>query len=134
MYGINFNIGTTQKIKKIDLEILSFIFFDTPYSPFFNRFIQGNTPIANGFCPNFGFNPENSSFTIGFQDLVPFIDLDDPQFSWFDKSKLTSDFNGGLNFGTVTLTKDLLHEMIMQTLEYCLSSDSAPHNFPEWVL
>ena len=113
MYGLSFNLGALEQIKNIDFEILSFIIFDTPYSPFLKRFLQGNSRLANGFCPNFGFNPQNNTFTIGFQDIQPLVNLDDPQFSWFDKSRISDEAQGRKNFGTVPVTKELLYEMIM---------------------
>lgn len=100
-------------MKNIDFEILSFIIFDTPYSPFLKRFIQGNSRLANGFCPNFGFNSQSRTFTVGFQDIEAFVDLDDPHFSWFDKSRISDETQGTKNFGTVPMTKQLLYEMIM---------------------
>lgn len=132
-YGLTFKIPESEKFKSLDLEILSFILFNTPNSPFFTTFLASQTPIATGFCPNVGYNSQSNTFTIGFQNLTTSVDLDSPVYStWFDKSQLEDvDFSQG---SVVELKPQVLQELVLQTLERCLSSEKTPHNFDYWIL
>lgn len=109
IYGLTFKIKENLKLKNIDIEILSFILFNTPNSPFFTRFLSSDHPIASGFCPNVGFNPQAQTFTLGFQNLNSSINLDD--YPWFDRSRLEK-----VNYkqsSVVELKDELLQELIM---------------------
>jgi Zn-dependent M16 (insulinase) family peptidase len=132
-YGLSFKVPEGPAFKNIDLEILSFILFNTPNSPFFTTFLASESPIATGFCPNIGYNAQTRIFTVGFQNLTTSVNFDSPSFVKFDRSRF-AEFVNFEQSSIVELKAEVLQELVLQILESCFSSEKNPHNFDFWIL
>ena len=69
--GLSFlcNIVVDSPVTSFSLQILSYMLFDTPSSPFYQTLIESG--IASGYCPGYGYDMNNKQgiFTIGVRNV-----------------------------------------------------------------
>ena len=69
--GVSFlcNNVVEEPITSFSLQVLSYMLFDTPSSPFYQTLIESG--IASGYCPGYGYDMNNKqgAFTIGVRNV-----------------------------------------------------------------